>query len=118
MRISYIVESRYNSFDDFSIQVTCEQTSLKLGLINVSPERAKQVESNVTETERDQLMSVCGSLMWIARSCRPGISHQLQHVEIAECNQDSHRGRHLVGQSHNKIRQRNFDCQTFVAHLG
>ena len=47
-------------YDDFSIKVTCEQTSLKLGLINVFPEGAEQVESNVTHTERDQLMSV----MW------------------------------------------------------
>ena len=80
-------------FDDFSMKVTSEQTSLKLGLINVSPERAKQVESNVTQTERDQLMSVCGSFVWIARSCRPHISYNTSSLQSA--NQESHRGRHL-----------------------
>ena len=70
-------------FDDFSIKVTCEQTSLKLGLVNLSLERAKQVESNVTQTKRDQLMNVCGSLMSIARSCRPGISHNTSRWQSA-----------------------------------
>ena len=30
--------------------------------------------------------------------------NQLLHVEIAQCSQESHRGRHLVGQSHGEVR--------------
>ena len=70
-------------FDNFSIKVTCDQTSLKLGLINVSFERHKQVGSHVTQAERDQLTSVCGSLMWLARSCRPGISYNTSRLQSA-----------------------------------
>ena len=66
-----VVEVQTQQFDDFINKVICQQTRLKLGLINVSPERANEVESNVTQPERDQQMSVCDSLVW----------PDLQHVE-------------------------------------
>ena len=61
----------------YTIRVSCEQTSKKLSLIRLSRERSKQLEAPATEDEREQLMNVTGSLMWISRSCRPGISYSV-----------------------------------------
>ena len=67
----------------FAIRVSCEQTSKKLSPIRLSSERSKQLEEPATEDEREQLMSVTGSLMWISRSCRPGISYSVSKLQSA-----------------------------------
>ena len=67
--------------ETFQIKVTCEQTSRKLGTIRLSAERIKQVDSAVVPDERDQLMSVVGSLMWISRCCRPGIAYNVSKLQ-------------------------------------
>ena len=58
--------------DDFSITCTCEKTSVKLDPIRLSKSRSKQVDAACTDEEREQLMSVVGSLMWICRTCSQG----------------------------------------------
>ena len=56
-------------------------TSKKLGLIRISRERQKQISDPVTPDEAEQLMSVVGSLMWISRSCRPGIAYGVSKLQ-------------------------------------
>ena len=69
--------------DDFTIRITCEQTSKKLETIPLSKERKQEVDSPATREEQSQLMSVVGSLMWISRSCRPGISYRVSKLQTA-----------------------------------
>lgn len=68
--------------DDFSIKVTCEQTTLKLKPIDLTG-RCKNLEGECTPDERSQLWSIVGSLMWISRSCRPGISYRVSSLQAA-----------------------------------
>ena len=62
---------------DFSKKVTCALKKLEASVGITYLHRANDVESGVTQSEREQLMIVCGSLMWIARSCRPGVSDNM-----------------------------------------
>jgi len=67
--------------ETYSIRITCEQTTRKLMPIAISPERLSQLETDCTNDERAELWSVVGSLMWISRSCRPGISYRVSTLQ-------------------------------------
>ena len=68
-------------FPDFSIQVSCEQTTMKLNAIRLSATRRAQLDSPVEPHELEQLMSVVGSLTWISRSCRPDIACSVSKLQ-------------------------------------
>eukprot|EP00975_Prorocentrum_lima_P066925 12912017-Prorocentrum_lima.AAC.1 len=67
--------------EDYSIKITCVQLSKKLGIVRLSPERKRQVNEPFTKDEAEQLMSVVESLMWIRRSCRPGIAYAVSKLQ-------------------------------------
>ena len=73
--------------EDFQIKVTCEETSLKLRQMRLSPGRSKQADEFATIDEKETLMSIVGSLMWIARSCRPTVSYRVNALQgiMHEC---------------------------------
>ena len=68
---------------DFTITLTCEQTSKKLFPIRLTQERSRQTCQPCTEEEKEDIMSVAGLLMWIARSCRPGIAYNVSTLQSA-----------------------------------
>ena len=67
----------------FDIRVYCKATAEKLGMIRISQERAKQIESPLTTVEHEAFQSVVGSLMWICRSCRPSIAYRVSELQTA-----------------------------------
>ena len=69
--------------EDFSIKVTCAQTSKKLSRIPLSADRAKRAEAPATAEEQEALRSVTDGLMWISRSCRPGIAYSTSCLQTA-----------------------------------
>ena len=69
--------------DDFTIRVTCEKTSRKLELIDIPEHRSKDPTSPCTANEQEALRSVTGGLMWITRSCRPGIAYGTSVLQSA-----------------------------------
>ena len=75
------VEVKQNK--DFSIVVTCEQTTRKLEVINLTKARQREVEEMATPEEKQELWSVVGSLMWITRCCRPGIAYRVSSLQSA-----------------------------------
>jgi hypothetical protein len=72
--------------ETYEIVVTCKHTSERLTPINIPTQRAKESEAPVTATEKEQLMSVTGSLMWICRCCRPGIAYGVSRLQsLLQC---------------------------------
>ena len=69
--------------DDFSIKATCSQTTKKMAPKPIAPERAKRVGEPATPEEQEQLRSVTGGLMWITRSCRPGLVYDTSTLQTA-----------------------------------
>ena len=68
---------------DFVIRVTCAQTTKKLFPIPISAERAKCTNDPATSEEQEALRSVTGGLMWITRSCRPGLAYDTSSLQTA-----------------------------------
>ena len=64
--------------EDFSITVTCKDTTMKTEPVRIQPGR-KSTDS-LNEGEKTQLLSVVGSLNWIARQCRPDISYRVSRL--------------------------------------
>ena len=69
--------------DDHTIRVTCEQTSRKLEKIAVTDKRSKELNERATPEEQEMLRSTTGGLMWITRSCRPGIAYSTSLLQTA-----------------------------------
>ena len=69
--------------DDFVIKVTCSQTTKKVTPIAITAERAKQASEPATAEEQEALRSVTGGLMWITRSCRPGLAYDTSALQTA-----------------------------------
>ena len=65
--------------DDFSIKVTCSDTTLKMTPIRIAPTRRNNEAIN--DSERTQLKSVAGSLQWIARQCRPDLCYRVSRLQ-------------------------------------
>ena len=71
------------SLSTFDIRIFCKATAAKLHFIRLSKERSKQVEDPLLNDEHEEFMSVVGSLMWIGRSCRPGIAYRVSELQTA-----------------------------------
>ena len=69
---------------DFSIVVTCTQTTRKLTPIDIAADRIKDPLARATPAEQEQFSSVVGSLVWICRSCRPGIAYRISSLKSVE----------------------------------
>jgi hypothetical protein len=65
----------------FEITLSCKHTSERLSPISIPAARASDPSSPVTHEEREQLMSIVGSLMWICRCCRPGLSYGVSRLQ-------------------------------------
>jgi hypothetical protein len=65
---------------DFSIEVTCKDTTETINPVRYSPNGRKQ-DDDATEAEIGQMRSVVGSLGWIARQCRPGLSYLVSKLQ-------------------------------------
>ena len=68
---------------DYTIRVTCEKSSRKLERIPISDKRAKEPDAKCTAEEQESLRSGVGMLMWVTRSCRPGIAYQTSVSQTA-----------------------------------
>ena len=73
--------------DSFSIRVTCRDTTLKIKSIPISAQRAKQGPQPTTGEEKEQFMSVTGSLNWVARCARVDLSYRVS--ELQQHNKDT-----------------------------
>ena len=73
---------------DHTIVVTCEQASRKLDTIRFAPRRGKHLDESATEDHKAQIMSVTGSLLWIARICGPGMSYGVSKLQSAAYHQE------------------------------
>ena len=60
--------------------MTCRDTAEKTLPINWRP-NGRNLEAKATEGEISQLRSVVGSLAWIARQCRPGLSYHCSKLQ-------------------------------------
>ena len=60
----------YTQLDDFSVKITCKDTTEKVLPINYH-QGNRSLDDKATAGEISQLRSVNGSLAWIARQCRP-----------------------------------------------
>ena len=69
--------------EDFTVRVTCTQTSKKLTKIPISADRSKRADLPATPEEQEGLRSSTGGLMWISRSCRPGIAYDVSSLQTA-----------------------------------
>ena len=67
--------------DDFSITVTCADTSNKLHLVRIKPGR--KLHDRLNADEITQMKSVAGSLQWITRNCRPTIAYRVSKIQSA-----------------------------------
>ena len=65
--------------DGGTIRVTCRDSTLRIGRINIAAGR--KPSEPVTEAETTQLKSVAGSLSWIARQCRPDLSYCVSRLQ-------------------------------------
>ena len=65
--------------DDFSIDVTCKSTTLKLKPVHIRHGRKAGME--LDESERSQIRSIAGSLAWIARQCRPDLAYHVSYFQ-------------------------------------
>ena len=65
--------------EDFSIMVTCRDTTEKLHPIRYDSMRKLTALAN--DQEKSQLLSVIGSLSWIARQCRPNLSFDVSRLQ-------------------------------------
>ena len=65
--------------DDFTITVTCRDTTMKIEPIQVRPGRKNC--QKLDDTEKSQLKSVAGSLQWIARQVRPELDYRTSKVQ-------------------------------------
>ena len=66
-------------FENFSIKVTCRDTTEKLHPIRY--DHMRKLTALATEQEKSELFSVIGSLSWIARQCRPGLSFDVSRLQ-------------------------------------
>ena len=66
--------------DSGNITVTCKDTAVKTLPINWKS-NGRNLEAKATEGEISQLRSVVGSLAWIARQCRPGLSYSCSKLQ-------------------------------------
>ena len=67
---------------DFTIVVTCKDTTETINPVRYETNGRKQTDY-VTEAEQGQMRSVTGSLGWIARQCRPGLSYMVSKLQGA-----------------------------------
>ena len=68
--------------DDFSIVVTCKDSTETINPVKYS-QNGRKMTANATEAEIGQMRSVVGSLGWIARQCRPGLSYMVSKLQGA-----------------------------------
>ena len=55
--------------EEGAIRVTCRDTTMKIGEIDIDKNRSKLKGEKVNSVEKEQLDSVVGSLNWISRVC-------------------------------------------------
>ena len=67
--------------DDFSITVTCRETTLKVKRIFIAPKR--KAGEPLTEKDKTQLKSVAGILSWVTRQCRPDLAYRVSRMQSA-----------------------------------
>jgi hypothetical protein len=65
---------------DFSIVVTCKDTTETINPLCYTLNGRRQ-DDDATEAEIGQMRSVVGSLGWIARQCRPGLSYMVSKLQ-------------------------------------
>ena len=66
---------------DFTINVTCKDTSEKVDVIHYNRDRKRHMTELTTEAEIGQMRSVVGSLAWIVRQCRPDLSYEVSRAQ-------------------------------------
>jgi len=64
---------------DFTIRVTCVDNTEKIAPIRYAPGR--RLTEPCSDTEKTQLLSVVGSLAWIARMTRPDLSYRVSRLQ-------------------------------------
>ena len=65
--------------EDFTINVTCIDNTEKIEPIKYAPGR--KLTEPCSDQEKSQLLSVVGSLAWIARMCRPDLSYRVSRLQ-------------------------------------
>ena len=70
----------------FSVSIRCKDTTEKIEPVRHDPKRRKQLDL-ARDHEKAQLKSVVGSLAWVAKQCRPQLSHKL-FQETVESSDD------------------------------
>ena len=68
--------------EDYSIKMTCKQTTLNINEIKIAPTRSNTPEEPATKEYVQQYMSVMGSSSCIARVCRADVSYN-----VSQCHQ-------------------------------
>ena len=67
---------------DYTVRFPGAQT-FKLSRIPIASDRTATAESPATREEQEALRSCTGGLMWISRSCRPGVSYDTSTLQTA-----------------------------------
>ena len=65
---------------DFSVSVKCKDTTEKIEPVRYDPKGRKQTDL-ARDHEIAQLRSVIGSLVWVARQCRPQLSYGVNKLQ-------------------------------------
>ena len=67
--------------DDFSITVTCRDTTLKVRKIPIA--KGRHPGDPMTPEDTSQMKSVAGSLAWVSRQCRPDLAYRVSRIQSA-----------------------------------
>ena len=68
--------------ENFTIVVTCKDTTETINPVRYEL-NGRKLTDFATEAEQGQMRSVTGSLGWIARQCRPGLSYMVSKLQGA-----------------------------------
>ena len=68
--------------ENFTIVVTCKDTTETINPVRYEL-NGRKLTDFATEAEQGQMPSVTGSLGWIARQCRPGLSYMVSKLQGA-----------------------------------
>ena len=67
--------------EDFTIHVSCADTTRAFKKIPVAPRR--RPGDPLMDSDKTQLKSVAGSLAWVSRQCRPDLAYRVSKIQTA-----------------------------------
>ena len=66
-----------------NIKVSCQDTTEKIQPIRFDKGKRRMTE-RATDSEKEQMRSVVGSLAWVGRQCRPDVSYEVSRGQSAQ----------------------------------